>query len=142
MSGRRFIRAVGGGDFPVGTAMLFYADTAPTGWTINTAVDKHMVDITDGSANGGDTGGTTAGNLASSTFFNKTGTQTHALTTAQMPAHTHTVSVSGGAFSGAVGTGNGVLSNGNTGSAGSGQGHFHNIDLRIWRARCIIATKD
>lgn len=42
---------------PANTVMLFYADTAPTGWTIDDTVDDKAVMVTCGSANGGETGG-------------------------------------------------------------------------------------
>ena len=43
--------------FPSGTKMLFYQDTAPTGWTIENTLDDKLVYITKGSAAGGETGG-------------------------------------------------------------------------------------
>lgn len=42
---------------PSGTTMLFYEDTAPTGWTIDDTLDDKLVFVTKGSAAGGETGG-------------------------------------------------------------------------------------
>ena len=43
--------------FPSGTAMLFYQNKAPTGWTIVQAVDECSVRLTSGSDAGGQEGG-------------------------------------------------------------------------------------
>ncbi len=43
--------------FPSGTKMLFYQDTAPSGWTIDSSVDDKAVYISKGSSDGGHTGG-------------------------------------------------------------------------------------
>jgi hypothetical protein len=48
---------------PSGTKMLFYADSAPAGWTIITSVDDKLFKITKGSGAGGTTGGTNDGGL-------------------------------------------------------------------------------
>ena len=42
---------------PAGTKMLFYADAAPTGWTIQNTLDDKVVFVTKGAAAGGETGG-------------------------------------------------------------------------------------
>ncbi len=88
-------RSVGGqsplaqGDFASGTKMLFYQDTAPTGWSIVTAVDNHAVELTDGSGNGGATGGTTTGSVSTETFFAITSTGSESAHTHTGPAHVH-----------------------------------------------------
>lgn len=105
---------------PKDTKMLFYQDTAPTGWTIVTTVDDTLVYFTKGSSGGGNAGGAlkTASTWTqpSHTHSVTTGTHTHTignhfhgsgshthtttgttLTTAQIPAHTHTVSINVGA---------------------------------------------
>lgn len=88
-----------------GTKMLFYQDTAPLGWTIDTSVDDAIVYFTKGSAAGGNAGGAVK---ASSTWTQPnhthgvttnshihTGpshlhtTPGHVLTTAEMPSHAH-----------------------------------------------------
>lgn len=42
---------------PANTKMLFYADTAPAGWTIANTMDDKLVFVTKGNAAGGQTGG-------------------------------------------------------------------------------------
>lgn len=72
------------GQFPAGTVMLFQQATAPTGWTqVTTNNDKVLRIINDGT--GGNTGGSwTISGLTSGA---------HTLTVAELPAHTHTVTV-------------------------------------------------
>jgi hypothetical protein len=62
------------GSIPAGTKMLFYANTAPTGWTIDNTLDDKMVFVTKGSVAGGETGG----------GAHSTGTWTQ-------PNHSHTI---------------------------------------------------
>ena len=94
-SGGTVYRSIGGqsplarGEFVSGTKMLFYQDTAPTGWTIDTAVDNHVIELTDGSANGGATGGTTTGSVSTETFFAITATGNEASHTHTGPDHNH-----------------------------------------------------
>ena len=58
-SGKEVIDLTGQADyFAAGTKMLFYQDTAPTGWVILDTLDDKLVYITKGSAAGGQTGGT------------------------------------------------------------------------------------
>ena len=47
----------GAGELPTGVKMLFYQDTAPTGWTIQNTLDDKLVFVTKGSAAGGQVGG-------------------------------------------------------------------------------------
>ena len=49
-----------GTPIPSGTKMLFYADTAPSGWTIDTTLNSRVIVLTRGSGAGGRTGGTTS----------------------------------------------------------------------------------
>ena len=94
-SGGAVYRSVGGqsptarGEFASGTDMVFYEDTAPTGWTIVTAVDNHVIEVTDGSANGGSTGGTTTGSVSTETFFAITATDNESSHTHTGPSHNH-----------------------------------------------------
>lgn len=46
-----------GGPIEQGTKMLFYANTAPTGWTLANTLNDKLVFVTKGSAAGGQTGG-------------------------------------------------------------------------------------
>ena len=112
--------------FPSGTKMLFYADTAPTGWTLDNTLDDKMVFVTKGSVAGGQTGG---GAHSTGTWTQPGHQHVHAaftLTINEMPAHIHTVSGAdtseiGGALwaspkdAGAI----------NTSSTGGGAAHTH-----------------
>lgn len=69
----------GGGFVPSTTKMVFYADTAPAGWTIVNTLDDKLAFITKGSAAGGETG---AG-------AHSTGTWTHTTHTHTAEAHDH-----------------------------------------------------
>ncbi len=70
-------------DIPTGTIMLFYANTAPTGWTIyTTSGDNKALRIVTGSGAGGGTGGAVGGSVAFTTAF-----------ASQTPAGTVAVSV-------------------------------------------------
>jgi hypothetical protein len=66
---------------PSGTAMLFVQTSAPTGWTKSTTHDNKALRVVSGSAS---SGGTTA---FTSVFTSRT------ITTANMPTHTHTATV-------------------------------------------------
>jgi hypothetical protein len=145
--------------FPAGTRVLFQQTAAPTGWTKITTFNDAALRVVSGAASsGGATGFSTvfsAGGVASSSV---------SLTTAQMPSHNHSASVSdpghrhsasfilggGGQFAGGpdyfqgsadtstVGTGIGV----SIGSTGSGAGHAHNTVMNLQYVDIIIASKD
>jgi len=66
------------GGIPSGTKMVFYQDTAPSGWTIDATVDDKLLFVSKGSVAGGETGG----------GAHSTGTWTIAGVT--VDAHTHT----------------------------------------------------
>ena len=90
------------GPIPSGAKMLFYADSAPTGWTIfTTSVDDRALRVVSGSGAGGGTGGALAGTTA---FTSVMAARTIALlnlpdhnVTITDPGHTHTLSFSAGA---------------------------------------------
>ena len=151
-------------NFPATTAMVFYQDTAPPGWTIAAAVDEHSIRLTKGSGAGGQAGGAAGGTVNFSTVFGLTATDGYTLLTADIPSHTHpspdgtrdrfmltdktTIGPNrfddpGGstdtAFDGGTILFLGATATGATGGAGA---HAHNIDLRVKWAACIIATKD
>uniref|UniRef100_A0A6M3KDT2 Uncharacterized protein n=1 Tax=viral metagenome TaxID=1070528 RepID=A0A6M3KDT2_9ZZZZ len=69
-----------GVDIPAGTKMLFYANTAPTGWTLDNTLDDKLVFVTKGSVAGGQIGG----------GVHSTGTWTQPNHTHTGPSHTHT----------------------------------------------------
>lgn len=72
----------------VGAGMLFAQAAAPTGWTKDSTTYDHALRLTSG------TGGATAGTEDFSTVFAITATDTHALTEAELPSHTHTITIS------------------------------------------------
>ena len=65
-----------------GTKMLFYADSAPTGWTIDTTPNDGLCFITKGSGASGETGGAA----------HSSGTWTQPNHTHTGPSHTHSTS--------------------------------------------------
>lgn len=69
----------GGGFVPSGTKMLFYANVAPTYWTIDATVNDVVAFITKGSVAGGQTGG----------GVHSTGTWTQTTHTHTIDSHTH-----------------------------------------------------
>lgn len=93
------------GVIPAGTKMLFYQDTAPTGWTIQNTLDDKLVFISKGSAAGGQTGGAahsagswTISGLSSTAVSGTTSASSSALSyvgggyTLAPAGHTHTFS--------------------------------------------------
>lgn len=127
-------------DIESGTIMLFVQTAAPTGWTKSTTHNNKALRIVSGAVG-------TGGSIGFSTVFGLTATDAHQLTTAEMPAHTHTYTQPSspssvnteGATSAVV---KAVTASQPSGSAGSDGGHSHNIDLRVQYVDVIIATKD
>lgn len=140
------------GGFTTGTAMVFYQNTAPTGWTIVSAVDEHAIRLTKGSTAGGQAGGATGGtNNFSTQFANLAESATpgvgdHTLTITEIPAHTHNYSLAPANRQGASAGSSRVEQPSSPGdattSAGGGGAHSHTIDLRVKWAACIIADKN
>ena len=81
----------GGGVIPVGTKMLFYQDTAPVGWLIDSTVDDKLVYITKGSGAGGQTGGGahSTGSWTITGFASHTHTFTTGLATLNVSVQTY-----------------------------------------------------
>jgi hypothetical protein len=145
-------------DIPAGTKMVFVQQNAPTGWTKFTTHNDVALRVISGN-----TGGTyVAGDGAFSAIFatNKS-SDNHTLTTAQIPSHRHWVSRAArddnnfsqwnqntqefGLYSDAGSYSSSDQNHGvgrNTAYTGSGQGHSHNIDLKVHYVDTIIATKD
>lgn len=126
--------------FASGTAMIFYQNAAPTGWTrVNAATGGNAIKLADS----GDTAGAVAGSVTFDTVFGRTQTDGHALILSEIPEHDHGAPVIEENI-GPEGSGtrsvNSVL--GVTGSAGGGDAHDHDIDLRVRHHICIVATKD
>ena len=154
-------------NIPSGTIMLFVQTSAPTGWTKSTTHDNKALRVVSGSASSG-------GSVAFTTAFasqSVTGTNaSYILTTADIPAHTHTATQAAHSHyiqpSGFNGGSSGVYNqpvtyvsdttistssvapaitvNANTGGGG---GHTHTftgtaINLAVQYVDVIIATKD
>lgn len=121
--------------FPTGTKMLFVQTAAPTGWTkILTDNDAALRVVSGSVSSGGSTGFITT--MSSFTVGATT------LTTAQMPAHTHTyVDSSGTSFSVVCGQSGG--GSGQTGSTGGGGSHTHSstaLDIKYVDAIYAVKT--
>lgn len=122
--------------FPAGTLMLFAQTTAPTGWTKSTTHNDKALRVVSGTASSG-------GSVAFSTAFGRTATDGHALTIAQMPAHSHNYNSRGADnIAPAIGTPYYDQTPIATSSVGGNATHAHNIDLRVNYVDVIIASKD
>ena len=123
------IKAYADAVIPSGTAMLFYQNAAPTGWTIDATNNDKAIRIV--SSAGGVAGGTTA----FSSVMTGTTTGAHTLLTSQIPAHTHKYGNSSESIGAASGTAikdaEDVNFSFTTSSTGGGGSHTHTQDLRI-----------
>lgn len=132
---------------PSGTVMLFGQTSAPTGWTKDLTHDNKALRVVSGTAgSGGTVDFTTA--FASQAVNGTVGNTT--LTTAQIPAHAHSGSMTYGAPGVAAG-GNGwyVGTSGlvDTGSQGGGGAHDHTftgtaINMAVRYVDVILASRD
>ena len=149
---------------PSGTVMLFAQAAAPTSWTQITTQNNKALRVVSG------TGGGTGGTVAFTTAFSSQNVGATALSTAQIPSHSHSFSgttsgvgdhfhdytaiaaVGGSSFAGG---GQGTITtttggagahdhsySGTTGSAGSGGTHTHTLDLAVQYVDIILASKD
>ena len=131
--------ALGSAGVPSGTKQIFVQTAAPTGWTKDTTHNDKAMRVVSGSVSSG------GSDAFTTTFGSGKTTAAHTLTTSQMPAHTH---YSGMKFrtatSGDPGYQNGGTTNPvNTGSAGGGGSHSHNLSgFDLQYVDVIIATKD
>jgi len=96
---------------PTGTAMIFVQTSAPTGWTKSTTHDNKALRVVSGAAS---SGGTTA---FTSVFTSRT------ISTANMPTHTHTATVTDPGHTHISSTGTSLFASGVTAVAG-GSGSF------------------
>lgn len=128
--------------FASGTVMIFAQTSAPTGWTKGATHNDKALRVVTGTVG---SGGATA---FTSVFGAGKSTASYQLTTADIPAHTHSMGtqvtglVGVGALSfgaGASGTG---VTDANTGSTGSNGGHSHTLSIDLQYVDVIIATKD
>jgi len=158
--------------FPSGTKMLFQQTAAPTGWTKDTTHNDKAIRVVSGTVGSGGTNAlssldaTAVGTVTSSIAGS---TASHTLTTAEIPAHTHTGSVNlranweaGSSSLSPIGLGNARFDGGassptfTTASTGGGGGHSHGVgtlavtsaftgtanQLDIAYVDVIIAAKD
>jgi hypothetical protein len=121
--------------FPAGTDTVFYQAAAPTGWIKSTANNDAALRVVSGSS-GGSAGGTHGLSSPPSTAHVHS-TLSHALTTAELPAHTHPFvkafdiydaqgSIQAdGAITKVVGATVPIVRYTHTGSEGSGSAHSH-----------------
>lgn len=119
--------------------MYFYSDTPPTGWTIYAAIGDCLLAIKDIAGGGG------AYDVAGGTLVGVWTGPAHTLTIPEMPAHTHSFSVYGGAGSNPHAQGNAgpVINTPATSSTGGGGAHQHDWLLtRPKAALGILCTKD
>ena len=144
--------------FPSGTVMLFVQTAAPTGWTKSTAHNNKALRLVSGTVGtGGSAEFTTAfGTPTVSGSVSLSGTVgATTLSTAQMPSHSHTVSIQSGSSNTDVGAANTRRSGGSTGtsSAGSSASHDHSFSgsgslsgataaINVQYVDAIIAAKD
>lgn len=131
-----FPLALEGGGFPSGTLMLFQQTTAPTGWTKEITHNNKALRVVSGAAG---SAGTTA---FTAVFGSGKVTGGHAITIAEMPAHTHKAgqAKAEGSFSGSV-----LSPDGNshtTSSTGGSGSHDHTLSLDLQYVDLIIASKD
>ncbi len=140
-NGLRIIGITGltGDAIPVGTVMPFYQNAVPATWTIVSSLSDYGLKIVSSA------GGVTSGSVAYSTFFGRTATDSHTLTIAEMPAHTHDVT---GPNNGDVPQGTGGSNAQDSGhltrtttSTGGGGGHTHPLDCRVQTASLVLGTK-
>lgn len=138
----RIVSIVGSGTadpIPAGSKTIFYNTAAPSGWTA-VALNSYAIQIVTAGS-----GGVTSGSVAYSTLFARTATDSHTLTTSEIPSHTHTVPIAnGGSNSAQFGSGAAGVTSSNTTSAatGGGNGHTHDIDMRVQTAAFSLATRD
>lgn len=153
-----FFNGANRADIPSGTLMLFQQTAAPTGWTKQTTHNDKALRVVSGTAS---SGGTTA---FTTVFANQTPTinvgglsaGATTLSTAQMPSHTHSVTIRGeSGYGGSDGTLSGTSGLGSygftTSSAGSSNSHTHSIagsasssaiTLDVQYVDLIIASKN
>lgn len=134
---------------PAGTKMLFAQAAAPTGWTKDTTHNNKALRVVSGS--GGGSGGSVDFSVAFASQAVLGTVGGHALTTAEMPAHTHAYTAGGSATislsAGGVPVNQSSPTGSTTGSTGNGDPHTHSftgtaINLAVKYVDVIIAAKD
>ena len=125
------------GGFPSGTRMVFNQTAAPTGWTKDTTagLDDSLMRIVVGTVGSG-------GSQAFTTWNGLTVTGAHTLDVTEIPSHTHSVDVFGGAGYGQPSGGIPFPTAGNTGATGGGASHTHPLTNGLKYNDFIIGTKN
>ena len=138
--------AVANQGFAEDTKMVFYQSSAPTGWTIDSSQNNKALRVVSSS------GGNTGGSVAFTTAFANGNTGGKALTTANLPAHTHNLGTtydfitqpygSTGMYDD-NGTSRGVTDGAaiSTSSVGSGTTHNHSLTLAVQYCDVMICVK-
>lgn len=114
---------------PTGTAMMFVQTSAPTGWTKSTTHDNKALRVVSGTASSGGTTGFT------SVFTSRT------ISTANMPSHTHTATVSDPGHTHTASTGQPFVTYGGSYTA-SGAGAFNPQSASINSATTGISVSN
>ncbi|MEO6825320.1 MAG: hypothetical protein ABI167_11480 [Nitrosospira sp.] len=134
---------------PAGTVMSFFQATAPVGWTQVTAHDNKAMRIVNGT--GGGSGGSVAFTAAFASQAITGSNSATTLTIAQIPWHTHTLSVYntvGAGTNPSGGSGGSVQGTPSTdGGTGGGGSHNHTftgapINLAVQYIDMILASKN
>ncbi len=126
--------------FPSGTLMLFQQTTAPLDWTKDTTHNNKALRIVTGAVGSG------GSRTFTTTFGTSKTTDSHTLSTSQIPSHTHGItgtssdSIAGGQLKGNVSNSAYAFS---TNSAGGGGGHTHELsDFDVQYVDFIIGVKN
>lgn len=127
-------------NFPSGTLMLFQQTAAPTGWTKQVVHNDKGLRVVSGTASSGGT------DAYSTCFSASKATESHVLTVAEIPAHTHLYyfSTTGGVGNNSSGSNSHTTNDSSdpTSSTGGDGGHTHDITLDLQYVDVIIASKD
>lgn len=155
-NGPRIVAIVGSSTadpIPAGSKTLWYNTSAPSGWSA-VALNDYAIKIV---TNGG--GGVTSGTVPYSTLYATTSVGSHALTISEMPLHGHPALLSTANDDGS-GSGGLLLCNTTTtsaaaytgtpsstvgqqiGGSGGGDGHTHDLDMRVTTAAFVLASRD
>jgi hypothetical protein len=127
---------------PSGTRTVFHQAAAPAGWVIDTSVTDHGLQVA--AASGG--GKTSSATAYSSFLSGNWSTSGHALTAAEIPAHTHnltitTITSSGSTTGLAVGGILGSVPVTTDGGTGGGAAHTHANGTTWNYIACVVAQK-
>lgn len=120
--------------FASGTKLLFYSDTAPTGWTIQTAsINNKALRVVSGSGAGGGTGGATGGTSDFTDVFTartiaKVNLPNYTMTDSiVIPDHSHYVASSSGGTSALPNSSTQIVREGR-GNAGAGADYYYSLE--------------